>query len=692
LTRPSGDKRIGGIQRTEASNIEVLLIEDRASDAELIEAIVGASGWEIERAGDLAEGLAGLARRRALGGPDCVLLDLKLPDATGLEALFGVLEAAPDVPIVVLSGHDDEALALEAVHTGAQDYLVKGNADGELLRRSIRYAIERRRAERHRSELVSAQRERLAAEDRAERLRRLQRLTEATAESVTSRELLASVADAVAEVLGAEWVTLVVEPRGTEVGEPRADVSRGDVLPRGIAGRAALELAARTRGRGLPETAYVRDAGELAERPDEAMLAAAVAVPLGPPDAPTGALVALRRRNAFLHDEIDLAQLVAERVSVAVERARLYEREHMVSTALQRSLLPGALPAVPGARTAVRYQPAGWGLEAGGDWYDGIEQPSGRCAFAVGDVVGRGVPAAAMMGSLRNALRAYLAEGHDPSAALARLDALVERSGPGTLATVACVAYDPRTGELEYASAGHPPPLLVPPDGPSRFLDHPLGLPIGVLPDATFEERRVTLEPGSTLLLFTDGLVEDRDLPIGDGLERLREAVATDPDLDRWLEGVVERMTARRSVDDDVAAVALQVEITAGGLLLRRGAAATELAPMRGAVREALEAAGLDGTLVDDVVLAASEAAGNVVRHAYGGAPGLLEVAMKIDADTVELTVRDQGTWRESTRPGRRGLEIMRGVMDTLDVQTGKGGTTVRMMRRPTPDARRPTP
>jgi len=372
---------------------------------------------------------------------------------------------------------------------------------------------------------------------------------------------------------------------------------------------------------------------------------------------------------------------VAERVAVALERARLYEREHTVSTALQRSLLPGDLPEVPGTRSAVRYKPAGWGLEAGGDWYDAVEQPSGTVAFAVGDVVGRGIPAAAMMGQLRHSLRAYLAEGHDPASALARLDALIERSGPGTLATVACVAYHPRTGELEYASAGHPPPLLIPPDGPSRFLEHPLGLPIGVIPDATFERRRITLAPGSTLLLFTDGLVEDRDLPIGDGLERLREAIGTDPDLDRWLEGIVERMTARRSVDDDVAAVALQVEVNASGLRLRRQAIATELAAMRNEVRDAMKAAGMNGTVVDDIVLATSEAAGNVVRHAYGGAPGLLEVAMTIGDERVDLRVCDEGAWRESNRPGRRGMEIMRGVMDTVDVDTGRAGTTVRMTR-----------
>jgi serine phosphatase RsbU (regulator of sigma subunit)/DNA-binding response OmpR family regulator/anti-sigma regulatory factor (Ser/Thr protein kinase) len=677
LDRMRGAEEDRFIQRTEATSIDVLLVEDRAADAALIEATVGGQGWEVTRSPTLADGLARMAARP----PDCVLLDLKLPDASGLQALFRVLEVAPDVPIVVLSGQDDEGLALEAVQTGAQDYLVKGRADPELLRRTIRYAIERRRAERHRSDLVAAQRDRIAAEDRAERLRRLQRLTEATVESVTSAELLQAVADAVLEVLGAEWVTLVIEARGVEAGAPRADASGGDALAAEIAGPAALELAERARHRGLPETAYVGHGGAITPGPPPAVLAAAVAVPLGPPDAPTGAMVAMRRRNAFLHDEIDLAQLVAERVAVALERARLYEREHAVSTALQRSLLPAELPAVPGARLAVRYLPAGWGLEAGGDWYDAVRRPDGTFAFVVGDVVGRGVPAAAMMGRLRHALHAYLAEGHGPAAALARLDALVEQSGPGTLATVACACYDPTTGALEHASAGHPPPLLAAPGQAPEFIEHPLGLPIGVMPDATFEQRRLVVAPGTIVLLFTDGLVEDRELPIGEGLERLRAGLTSDPDLERWLEGTVERMTVGRTVDDDVAALAIQVEITPAGLLLRRRSVATELAAIRGAVRSVLSAAGIVGGVVDDLVLAASEAGSNVVRHAYAGAPGPLEIRMAVRPKGVDLVVRDEGRWREPTDQGRHGLDIMRAVMDTVDIDTGDSGTTVRMSK-----------
>jgi anti-sigma regulatory factor (Ser/Thr protein kinase) len=223
---------------------------------------------------------------------------------------------------------------------------------------------------------------------------------------------------------------------------------------------------------------------------------------------------------------------------------------------------------------------------------------------------------------------------------------------------------------------------VVAPDGSSRFLEHPLGLPIGVLPDVRFDECRTMLAPGSILLLYTDGLVEDRELPLDEGLERLREAMPGE----RWIEGLVERMTARREVDDDVAALALQVEVDAAGLFLRRPSLATELVGIREAVRDALAAAGIGGPVVDDLVLAASEAAGNVVRHAYGGEPGPVEVTMQREADTVRLTIRDQGSWKHSSTKGRRGLEIMQAVTDEATIQKHKTGTTVTLERRLTPD------
>ena len=175
--------------------------------------------------------------------------------------------------------------------------------------------------------------------------------------------------------------------------------------------------------------------------------------------------------------------------------------------------------------------------------------------------------------------------------------------------------------------------------------------------------------------------MEDRELPIGEGLERLRAGLTSDPDLERWLEGTVERMTVGRTVDDDVAALAIQVEITPAGLLLRRRSVATELAGIRGAVRSTLSAAGIVGEVVDDLVLAASEAGSNVVRHAYAGAPGPLEVRMAVRPKGVDLVVRDEGRWREPTDQGRHGLDIMRAVMDTVDIDTGDSGTTVRMSK-----------
>ena len=199
---------------------------------------------------------------------------------------------------------------------------------------------------------------------------------------------------------------------------------------------------------------------------------------------------------------------------------------------LQHSLLPDRLPLVPGMDMTARYLPGGAGVDIGGDWYDVIALPDGNVGLAMGDVVGKGIPAASLMGQLRNALRAYARDGRQPDAILGQLnDLLVEVDSPDHMATLVFGIFDPGTGELTLANAGHLPPLVCRADGTSEYLQCAPGLPLGALADTGYTNTTYTIEPGTTLLFYTDGLVEGRQLPLDDGLERLRSCMVGQAEL-----------------------------------------------------------------------------------------------------------------------------------------------------------------
>lgn len=245
--------------------------------------------------------------------------------------------------------------------------------------------------------------------------------------------------------------------------------------------------------------------------------------------------------------------------AMALVVARLYEREHQVADTLQRSFLPDTLPQVDGAVLAARYLPGSQEADVGGDWYDAVSFPDGRLLLVIGDVEGHGVRAAAAMGQLRNALRAYAFEGALPGQALARLNRLVEDSGETRFATVLCVSVCPARQQIRYASAGHPPPLLIRPDGTTAFLTEALSPPVGVSPDGTFAEATAELEPGSTLVLYTDGLVERRDAGLDEGFRLLaRAAERSGGDLEGLVEGLVDGVGGGGG--DDIALLALRLQ------------------------------------------------------------------------------------------------------------------------------------
>nr|BFE68550.1 hypothetical protein GCM10020092_018510 [Actinoplanes digitatis] len=221
-----------------------------------------------------------------------------------------------------------------------------------------------------------------------------------------------------------------------------------------------------------------------------------------------------------------LTQL-ARLIGLRLENARLYEAEHRIASTLQHSLLPHSLPRVPGAIVGSRYLPGSTEAEVGGDWYDVFLAPDDSLFLVIGDVVGKGVQAAAGMGQLRNALRAYILEGFDCGESLTRLNRLVDNLGGHQFATVVCVRFDPRTRRLHYSSAGHPSPMVAAPGEEGELLyAKALGPPIGALGDVSYPTHESELAPGQRLLLYTDGLIEDRRRGIDAGLAELRTELA----------------------------------------------------------------------------------------------------------------------------------------------------------------------
>src|SRR5262245_8197470 len=186
-----------------------------------------------------------------------------------------------------------------------------------------------------------------------------------------------------------------------------------------------------------------------------------------------------KRSGSFTEEDESILVQLAQMTSVAIENVRLYEHERGIAATLQRNLLPARLPDVPGVGAAARYLPGGDGVEVGGDWYEVIPLPSDRVGVAIGDVVGRGVRAAAIMGQLRVALRAYALEFESPAVVARRLAGFVQTIDPNQMATCVYAVLEPESGVLSYTNAGHPPPLLLNPDGSATYLEGDPGLPLG---------------------------------------------------------------------------------------------------------------------------------------------------------------------------------------------------------------------
>lgn len=234
--------------------------------------------------------------------------------------------------------------------------------------------------------------------------------------------------------------------------------------------------------------------------------------------------------HRFTPYDMDIGTQFATRAAVFIDAARQYNREHATALTLQRSMLPKDLTAPSSVEVKHRYLPGSELVEVGGDWYESISLPGARVALVIGDVAGHGVRAAVTMGRLRTAIQTLAMLELPPAESLQQLDELMTRmlgSAEPHFATCSYAVYDAVTGEMEIASAGHLPPLLVRPDGTNELVEVPPSPPLGVgmateLPDEGYETRRIQVEDGSLLVLYTDGLVEDREKDIQVGLDWLR--------------------------------------------------------------------------------------------------------------------------------------------------------------------------
>jgi anti-sigma regulatory factor (Ser/Thr protein kinase)/putative methionine-R-sulfoxide reductase with GAF domain len=381
--------------------------------------------------------------------------------------------------------------------------------------------------------------------------------------------------------------------------------------------------------------------------------------------------------------DLAVLQVAAARAAPGIERARLYsalEHEHAVAMVLQRSLLPTHLVEVAGVSAAARYMPASY--DVGGDWYDVFQLPHGRFGAVIGDVVGHGLKAAALMGQLRTALHSYAIEGHSPARTLQLVDRFMRTMSEPAMATAAYAVLDAETGRVELASAGHLPPVVVGRET-GRIIEVAPAPPLGAFPYASWSEQETVLEPGETLLFYTDGLVERPGTPLTESINLLLAATTGAPSAEIACQLAVEELIPIGRLRDDVALVAMHYGVIPDRLSLRLPAEPAVLADVRQLLRRWLRRHAVPDPDAREILLAVNEACANAIEHAYSPAPAHFELEATQEDGQLVFRVKDQGSWRSARGEQRgRGLKLIETAMDDVELNRSDSGTTVVMRRR----------
>jgi anti-sigma regulatory factor (Ser/Thr protein kinase)/putative methionine-R-sulfoxide reductase with GAF domain len=525
----------------------------------------------------------------------------------------------------------------------------------------------------------------------SDQVRHLYRLSDPALSELGLEELLEELLDRVREALSADTTAILLLDTETNELVARAargieeEVEQGVRVPlgRGFAGR----IAAGRIPIFMPEVSEADIHNPILRQKG---IRSMLGVPLIVESELIGVLhVGSLTPRQFDQQDLAVLQLAAARVAPGIERARLFsalEHEHRMAMLLQRSLLPRALPQAIGIKIAARYLPAR--DEVGGDWYDVIELPRGLIGLAIGDVVGHGVRAAALMGQLRTALHAYAQEGHGPSLTLELVDRFVQSMGEYAMATAAYAVFDPESSRLRIATAGHPPPIVVSDRG-ARVLELTPGAPLGGFPYGSCPEEEFSLEIGETLVLYTDGLVERRGIALTETIEELASALARARTPERACQIAVNEMIPAEGLADDVAIVAMQSTPVPEELRLDLPADPGVLSGTRRILRRWLRQHGAEEPLLSEVALAVNEACANAIEHAYAPGPASFQIQATIEPGaqeepgTVVVSVTDTGNWRPARGENRgRGLTIIETAMDDFEVNTSSNGTEIVMRRK----------
>ncbi len=500
-------------------------------------------GRWLRRAGHTVVEAASAAetwRRLAEHDVDLVVLDVKLPDMSGIEVCERI-KSAPDtnsLPVIHISAQAvDVADRTHGLRRGADAYMTDPIDPGEFLatvEAVLRYYEARRRAERMVGRMAEFTRTSLAIN------------------AATSFDQLAEVAASGAHAIFEVPAAVFIVPPG---GRPRRAVEADggpehrDYPPgliERLIGRTGLGDDTGTEITRVP----LREWRDLV--PDPVLRGDALLVVSRLKHGHPPICIAIDARGAQEDAETNLLRQLGQAVALALAALRSYTEEHTISLTLQRSLLPASLPRVPGWELAVRYEPAGDQAEVGGDFYEVLDLGD-RILVAIGDVQGHSLRAATVMAEVRHALRAFAAEGHGSVQILRLLNGVMERYHDDQTVTMTLMTLDPRSGRLHIASAGHLPPLHIA-AGVARY-GKGGGVILGFPADGVAVEETV-VPPGGTVVLITDGLIEDRGIPLADNMERLRAVAAhVEDDLDRFCDRVLAEFGHR---EDDVALVALR--------------------------------------------------------------------------------------------------------------------------------------